>query len=122
MNQLTPLLTGLAGLYVGASVFLTVAFGTAGGVAWTVVAARRRRFGWAEVLIGIGVGVPNLFSIGKLVDALDALPAAVVFPVFSAGSLLVVQVAGVFIFGETLDRRARGAVLATLVALVLINL
>lgn len=103
-------------------IFLAVAFGMAGVIAWIVVAARRRRFGWAEVLLGVGVGVPNLFSIGSLVDALDALPAAVVFPVFSAGSLLVVQVAGVLLFGEALDRRARGAVAATLVALVLINL
>jgi len=103
-------------------IFLTVAFGMAGVIAWCVVAVRRRRFGWREVVVGIAVGVPNLFSIGCLVDALEVLPAAVVFPVFSAGSLLVVQFAGMLLFGERLDRRGWAAIAATLVALVLINL
>lgn len=103
-------------------IFLTVGFGVAGLIAWIVVAARRRRFGLAELVVGVAVGVPNLYSIGSLVDALQVLPAAVVFPAFAAGSLLVVQVAGVFLFGERPDRRGWAAVGLTLVALVLINL
>lgn len=103
-------------------IFLAVGFGTAGLIAWVVVAVRRRRFGWREVAVGIAVGVPNLFSIGSLVDALQSLPAAVVFPAFSAGSLLVVQLAGIALFDERPDRRGWSAVALTLAALVLINL
>ncbi len=103
-------------------IFLAVGFGAAGVIAWLVVAARRRRFGSSEVAVGIAVGVPNLFSIGSLVDALDVLPAAVVFPIFAAGSLLVVQIAGVVVFGERPDRKGWAAVALTGVALVLINL
>lgn len=103
-------------------VFLFVAFATAGAIAWIALAARRRRFGWAEVAAGVAVGVPNLFSIGSLVDALDTLPAAVVFPVFGAGSLLIVQLGGVLWFGERPGLRGWLAMWLTLFAVVLINL
>lgn len=101
--------------------FLAAGFGVAGVIAWIVVAARRRRFGLAELGVGIAVGVPNLFSIGSLVDALQTLPAAVVFPVFAAGTLLVVQLAGIALFGERPDRHRWAAVGLTLAAVILIN-
>lgn len=110
------------GHLVDKPLFLAAGFGTAGVIAWVVVAARRRRFGLGEVAAGIAVGVPNLFSIGSLVDALQTLPAAVVFPAFGAGSLLVVQIAGIGLFGERPDWRGWSAVGLTAAALVLINL
>lgn len=102
--------------------FLMLGFGVAGVIAWVVVAARRRRFGWAEVGVGVAVGVPNLYSIGSLVDALQSLPAAVVFPVFGAATLLVVQLAGIGLFGERPDRRGWAAIGLTMAAVILINL
>lgn len=102
--------------------FLMLGFGVAGVIAWAVVAARRRRFGWAEVGVGVAVGVPNLYSIGSLVDALQSLPAAVVFPVFGAATLLVVQLAGIGLFGERPDRRGWAAIGLTMAAVILINL
>lgn len=101
--------------------FLAAGFGVAGVIALIVVAARRRRFGLAELGVGVAVGVPNLFTIGSLVDALQVLPAAVVFPVFAAGSLLVVQLAGIALFGERPDRAGWAAVGLTAAAVILIN-
>lgn len=103
-------------------IFLACAFGAAGVVALFAVLIRRRGFGLAEVIVGVCVGVPNLFSIGFLVDALDALPATVVFPALGAGAVLLIQLAGVVLFGETPDRREWAAVGLTAAALVAINL
>lgn len=75
-----------------------------------------------DVGVGIAVGVPNLLCSYFLISALEAYPAAVIFPVFSAGTIVTIFLGGRFIFGEYLDKPARIAIALTLPALVLMNL
>lgn len=110
------------GFLVDKPLFVAVTFGVAGLIAGGVVAAGRRRFGRYELLVGAGVGLPNLIGMTTLVSALDALPAPVVYPVLGAGSVIVIQLAGVFCFGERPGRRGWAAVGLTAAALVLVNL
>lgn len=110
------------GHLVDKPLFVAATFAVAGAIGWGVVAARRPRWGWGEVLVGVGVGVPNLLGVIALVDALDALPAAVVYPAIGAGTVLVVQLAGVALFGERPGARGWTVVGLTAAALVLINL
>lgn len=110
------------GHLVDKPLFVAATFAVAGLIALLVVAARRPRWGWPEVAVGVGVGVPNLLGMVALIEALDALPAAVVYPAIGAGAVLVVQLAGVLLFGEKPGARGWTVVGLTAAALVLINI
>jgi len=75
-----------------------------------------------EILTGLAVGIPNFFASFFLINALSKMPASVVFPSYSAGSIALICLGGRFIFGERLSRRELAAVIITMAALILINL
>ena len=66
-----------------------------------------------------GVVLSSLFQrLGLLVS----LAAVIVYPTFSVGTILVVTLAGVVLFGEKLSRRQWAALGVILAALVLLNI
>lgn len=71
---------------------------------------------------GIGVGTFNLLANRSLLLALTTIPGAIVFPVSSAGSLLLVTVAALFLFKEKVSKLNLVGIFLTLVAVVLINI
>ncbi len=75
-----------------------------------------------ELLIGVAVGIPNLFASWFLIQALDQMKAAVVFPVFSAGAIILMTVVAVLFFKERINVKNGVAIILTALALVLINL
>ncbi|MGM0415242.1 MAG: EamA family transporter [Bacillota bacterium] len=77
---------------------------------------------YKELGIGFLVGIPNLFSSFFLINALNHLKTAVVFPIFSAGSIVLIVVASFFIFGERMERKEVLSVVMTVIALILVNL
>ena len=82
----------------------------------------RKGFTSREIMTGIMVGIPNLFSSFFLINALDQLKTAVVFPIFSAGSIVVINLGGLFIFKEKLNKKEVTSIVMTIVALILINI
>jgi drug/metabolite transporter (DMT)-like permease len=72
-------------------------------------------------LFGLGVGVFNVASNRFLLMALTTLPGAIVFPVSSAGSLLLVTISAIILFKEKVSRVNLVGILLTLAAVVLIN-
>lgn len=75
-----------------------------------------------DLITGAAVGIPNLFSSFFLIRALDFLPTAVVFPVYSAGSMALIILMSRILYGERLHKRSLAAVALTMLALVMINL
>lgn len=76
----------------------------------------------SELLTGFAVGVPNLFSSFFLISALNNLKTAVVFPIFSAGSIVLITAIGYLFLGEKLKTKEWASILMTVVALILINI
>lgn len=74
----------------------------------------------ADLAMGFSVGIPNLFSSVFLISALSHLPAAVVFPAYSTGSILFVTLVSCLFFKERLSKRAAFGLCLTLFALVLL--
>ena len=72
-------------------------------------------------LFGFGVGVFNVASNRFLILALTTLPGAIVFPVSSAGSLLLVTISAIVLYKEKVSRVNLVGILLTLAAVVLIN-
>ena len=87
-------------------------------LAWRNRETIQRRDG----LFGFGVGVFNVASNRFLLLALTTLPGAIVFPVSSAGSLLLVTISAIILYNEKVSRINLIGILLTLVAVVLINL
>lgn len=75
-----------------------------------------------DTTYGIGVGTFNLLSNRALLLALTTLPGAIVFPVSSAGSLLMVTIAAIILFKEKTSRANIAGIIMTLIAVVLINI
>ena len=71
---------------------------------------------------GIGVGTFNLLANRSILLALTTIPGAIVFPVSSAGSLLLVTIAALVLFKEKVSKLNLVGIFLTLVAVVLINI
>ncbi len=102
--------------------FLMVVFATAGLL--SLIMAIRKAEAWSsrDLMAGVAVGIPNLFSSWFLIQALVTVPTAVAFPVYSAGSMALIILLGRLIYKEVLSRRAGLALVFTCLALVLLNL
>ena len=74
-----------------------------------------------DVLCGLTLGVPNYMSARFLLWALREVPAVVVYPSFSVGTIIVVTLVGMFCFREQVEKRKLAALGLILGALVLLN-
>lgn len=73
-----------------------------------------------DMLMGLAIGVPNMFSSHFLILALNTIPAAIAFPAFSAGTILIVALLSRLVFGEKLNNRSMIGLAMTIIALLLI--
>ncbi|EQB90337.1 multidrug transporter EmrE-like cation transporter [Clostridium punense] len=83
---------------------------------------QKKRVNIKDIILGIVVGIPNLFSSYFLILALSHITTSVAFPIYSAGSILLINLGGFIIFKEKLSLKDTFAVALTLIALVLINM
>lgn len=102
--------------------FLLIVFSVAFVVSLSMTYKEGKMPSKADILTGICVGVPNMFSSFFLIRALDFLPTAVVFPVYSAGSMALILILSRVLYGEKLSARHYVAIGMTMIALVMINL
>ena len=102
--------------------FLLGTIGTACALCVVVLLLRRERPGKQELFYGTLVGVPNFFASRFLLDALETVPAVVVYPIRGVGAIAIVVLVGMVCFGERLRRHQWCAMAAVIVAIVLLNL
>ncbi|MBE6943786.1 MAG: hypothetical protein E7453_05945 [Ruminococcaceae bacterium] len=104
------------------SQYLFYTFGTAFALCIVLVISKEERPGFKELLYGTLIGIPNFFSAKFLVASLAELPAVVVYPTFSVGTLLIVTLAGVAVFKERLRKVQWASLSGIIVALILLNI
>jgi multidrug transporter EmrE-like cation transporter len=75
-----------------------------------------------DCLFGLGVVLFNVAANRFFLLELTTLPGAIVFPVSSAGSLLLLSISAILLFKEKVSRGNLVGILLTLSAVVLINL
>ena len=101
-------------------------FAAAALVTWLLAMGEKRRTGKrllpAELAMGVLVGVPNYFSSFLLLRSLASMPAFLVYPLFSTGTILAVTAFSVPVFHERLAKRQIIGVGMILAALVLLNI
>lgn len=82
----------------------------------------RKRIKAADFISGIFVGIPNYFSTSLLLAAVTRLPAYLVYPCFSVGTILIISFVSVLILKDRMTRRQMCGCGVILAALALLNL
>ncbi|MBS4537683.1 EamA family transporter [Clostridium sp. D2Q-11] len=104
------------------SLFLFFVFFIAFIISLMVTIKRNKPVETRDIITGILVGIPNLFSSFFLIMALNYMKTSVVFPIYSAGSIVIITLAGTLFFKERLKNKEIIAIVMTIVALILINI
>lgn len=104
------------------NLFLLFTFFAALMLCLGLMTKKQERLGLKELLFGFMLGIPNFLSSLFLLKSLDTVPAVIAFPTFSVAVILVVAVAGIFVFRETLQKRQILGGVLICVALALLNL
>ncbi|NLA64232.1 MAG: EamA family transporter, partial [Bacteroidales bacterium] len=73
------------------AVFLFCIFFVAFSISIIFTLKDKARFNIKDILTGFAVGIPNLFSSYFLILSLDTVKASVAYPVFTAGSILLIN-------------------------------
>ncbi|MEN8208175.1 MAG: SMR family transporter [Candidatus Fermentibacteria bacterium] len=104
------------------SLFLFFVFTTALIISGSISFSRRKSIHLSHILTGIAVGIPNYFASFFLILSLSKLKTAIVFPVYSAVTIVLLSLTGWLFFKEKLRMQDRIAVGLTVTALVLVNI
>ena len=103
------------------TVFLLCAFMVAGLSAFGLLLWRREVPTGKEWLLGAGLGITNLLQTLFILKSLESLPGYVVFPVTSAGSLLLTTLAAVWFLKERLRFHSYAALAIAIAAVALLQ-
>ena len=101
--------------------FLLISFGVAFVLCGGLLLRKKEHPNAQAVLFGSLIGIPNFFCSRFLLAALTKLPAVVVYPTFSVGTMFVVTLCGLLFFKERLEKRQWIAFAAVIAALVMLN-
>ena len=101
--------------------YLLLTFAVAAVLA-AVLAFREGKLSKADAVYGMILGVPNYFSARFLLLALSDLSAVLVYPTFSAATLVVISTVGIFVFKESVERKKMAALGLIVLALFLLNI
>jgi len=101
--------------------FLFWTFGAALIISVAVAMRKKEQFDLSTLIYGAMIGIPNFFGARFTLMALQEIPAVIVYPVRSVGSIMVITLFGVFFFKEKLRKNQWVAMAAIMVALVLLN-
>lgn len=104
------------------SVFLFFVFFVAFTISILFTLKNKAQFNMKDILIGFAVGIPNLFSSYFLILSLDTVKASIAYPVFTAGSILLINIGGYLLFREKVAKKNQLAIMLIIIALVLINI
>ena len=101
-------------------VFLMTAFAVA-SLPSLLILIVRRRISRTELLFGISMGLANILQSHFILKSLKSFDGFIVFPVVSAGSLMLTTFVTTQVFHEQLTRRRRLGIGIAVAALVLLN-
>lgn len=101
--------------------FLFAAFLVAAIPSLAILIYRRKWPSWRELGLGFAMGASNILQSHFILKALQSFDGFVVFPVTSAGALVLTTVVANQVLGEKLNRRTVAGIAIAVVALVMLN-
>lgn len=101
--------------------FLVFTFVIAFLLSLILVRVKKQKFSKQELIYGALLGIPNYFSARFLLKALGQIPAVVVYPTFSIGTIAVITLTGMIVFKEKINKLQMIAIGMITVAVILLN-
>ncbi|MDA3862361.1 MAG: SMR family transporter [Deltaproteobacteria bacterium] len=101
------------------SLFLFSVFFTAFLISGLFTLLQSRKITRKDILVGILVGIPNMFTSWFLIQSFNYMKAAVVFPLYSSMTIVMITLGGVALFGERLKKKEVIAIFLTICAIVI---
>lgn len=102
-------------------VFLECAFSLAALPSIAILIYRRKGLRWSEVRLGFVMGASNILQSHFMLKSLEHFDGFVVFPVTSAGAIVLTTLVATRLMGENISRRSLAGIVIAVVALVLLN-
>ncbi len=81
---------------------------------------KKWQFSKAEIILGIAVGIPNLYSAIFLINALELLSGAIVYSMVNILAVLGATLVGILRWGDILTKVQWAGVLVTLISILLL--
>jgi multidrug transporter EmrE-like cation transporter len=104
------------------NLFLSFVFLSAFFISFICLMKKKTLITKMDILTGLLVGIPNLFSSYFVILALKSINASTVFPVYSAGTIVLINILGFAVFKEPLKKKDKVAIIMTVAAIILINI
>jgi len=104
------------------NIFLFFVFFTALIISLTIIIVRKSKFTLKDLIPGLIVGIPNLFSSFFLIKSLQSVKTSVAYSLYSSGTIIFITVFSYLFFREIPSVKKRFAILFSVAALVLINI
>lgn len=101
--------------------FLISAFGIAGTASIVMLIQRRRRVLPMEIVFGVSLGLANILQSHFILKSLESYEGFIVFPVTSAGAILLTTFVATLLLGERLNGRTYVGIAISVVALFLLH-
>jgi len=111
-----------AGNVQGSDAYLLVTFFVAFVIAMVMAIRNKNGISREDVKYGLLIGIPNYYSARFLLQSLQSVDAVLVYPLYSVATIIVVTIAGVFLFHEKLSGQKAKALVLVLVAVCLLNM
>ena len=75
-----------------------------------------------EILIGLSLGIPNMLTAFFIIRALYLLPAFIVFPMFSGGTILLALILSLILYKDMPSKKQIISIFMIVVALIMLNI
>jgi multidrug transporter EmrE-like cation transporter len=104
------------------SLFVFYIFFTALLISIIMLWLKNRKIRKVDALAGLIVGIPNQLTSVFILKALAVYPASLVFPIFSSGTILFVNIMSIFLFQSKLNKKQYIAMGIILLSLIFLNM
>ena len=102
--------------------YLLISFAVALILNVVLVVMKKEKIDRMDILFGLLIGIPNYYVARFLLKAVNLIPAVIVYPSFSVGTILVCTLAGVVLFHEKIGKKQALGIGVILLSLVLLNI
>lgn len=102
--------------------YLLYTFGSAFLISLLAALAKKEKPGLWEMLYGVLIGVSNFFASRFMLQALQEVDAIIFYPTRGVLVILLITLAGVFLFHETLRKKQWFAMAVILLSVALLNI
>lgn len=102
--------------------YLFYTFLTALLLAFMMALWKSDRIRGADIYYGLLIGIPNYYSARFLLSALRNVPAVIVYPAYSVGTIITITLVGLVVFHEKLSGKKTAALVLIIISLIMLNI